>query len=943
MTDVNAFHRLDALRRTGLLDSPAEERFDGITRLAAALLGTPVSLVSLVDHNRQFFKSAFGLRQPWATLRETPLSHSFCQYVVESGKPFVVHDARVHPLVSGSPAIEDLGVRAYAGVPLVNAAGDVLGALCVIDSVPRIWSDADVQLLEDLSASVTTEIALRTEIAERTRLQRALEAERGRLAALFEQAPAFIAWSSGPNHVFEGANQAYYKLVGFHDIIGKPAADVLPELGRKGLIATLDRVLATGEPFVAEGMRVHFQRTADAEPEERFVNFVYQPLVEADGSRTGIFCLGADVTEQVRAASAMRESAARHRQVLDALPVIVYRLESTPPHKPILVNRAVEMLGYPRDEWLSRADMWLRCMHPDDRARMMSQSADAWSRGVAMDCQYRMVARDGSVYWFRDSGEFLLDESGQRSVWQGIMQDITSQRDHLEASAAIRFQARLLDTVEQAVIATDVDGIVTYWNAFAERLYGWTSAEAVGQSIMTLTVIPETAATSAEIMVRLARSESWSGELLVRRKNGDEFLALITNAPIFDAEGRLIGIVGVSMDTSERRHLEEQLRQSQKMEAVGRLAGGIAHDFNNLLTVIKVSTDLLLEESDAADPGTDDLRQIAAASERAAGLTRQLLSFSRKQMLDPKVVALNEVVHTLGPMLARLIGEDVMIDLRLADGLGNVMADVGQLEQVLVNLAVNARDAMPNGGRIIIETADVTLDGKSADKHADDLRAAVLAGEYVMLSVCDTGIGMSAEVRARAFEPFFTTKQIGKGTGLGLSTVYGIVEQSGGHILLESEPGAGTVFRIYFPRLARAAVSPVGRAENERAARGSETILLVEDDEQLRGLARRILERQGYTVLQSCNGREALAQATRYAAAIHLILTDVVMPEMGGRALVEQLRDVRPQAGVIYMSGYTDDDVPRRGMLDPRCRFMRKPFASAELLRTVREVLDQRA
>jgi two-component system cell cycle sensor histidine kinase/response regulator CckA len=387
---------------------------------------------------------------------------------------------------------------------------------------------------------------------------------------------------------------------------------------------------------------------------------------------------------------------------------------------------------------------------------------------------------------------------------------------------------------------------------------------------------------------------------------------------------------------SLHHELEAQLLQAQKMEAVGRLAGGIAHDFNNLLTVITSYTTLALETLEVQDPLHGDLGEIHAAALRAAGLTKQLLAFSRKQVMQPEVLRLNEVATEMERMLRRLIGEDVTLTLDLANDLGEVYADRGQLEQVIMNLAVNARDAMPDGGHLVIETANSV---RTSEFSIGELGAP--AGEYVTLSVSDTGTGISEETQAHVFEPFFTTKPTGQGTGLGLATVYGIVKQSGGDIRLRSELGGGTTFFISLPRLQptdgrQVRRSPAGGVHHG----GSETILLVEDDVSLRHLALRVLRRAGYTVLEAHTSRQAIALGASHPARIDLLLTDVVMPDLNGRTVAERLTTHRPDLRVLYMSGYTDDDVMRRGITAAQTQFMQKPFLPDELMRRVRAALD---
>jgi nitrogen-specific signal transduction histidine kinase/CheY-like chemotaxis protein len=380
---------------------------------------------------------------------------------------------------------------------------------------------------------------------------------------------------------------------------------------------------------------------------------------------------------------------------------------------------------------------------------------------------------------------------------------------------------------------------------------------------------------------------------------------------------------------------KDQLAQAHKLEAVGRLAGGIAHDFNNLLTVITGRADFLLHTFQADDPRLRQIDLISQTARRAAALTRQLLAFSRKQVLQPKVLDLNAVVGTMDAMLRRLIGEDIDLLTALQPDLGRVKADPGQLEQVILNLAVNARDAMPRGGRLTLETADVELDETHARRHIG-----ARPGRYVKLAVSDTGCGMDAETQARIFEPFFTTKEAGKGTGLGLATVYGIVKQSGGHIWVYSEPGRGTIFKIYLPRVEEVPESAAPEAYHGIRRQGSETVLLAEDDAELRGLASEILRGHGYTVLEATNGVEGAGVAEGHAGPIHALVTDVVMPRMGGRELAEALRSAHPETKVVYMSGYTDNAIMHHGVLEPGIVLLEKPFTPDALLGKVREVLD---
>ncbi|MBE7473522.1 MAG: hybrid sensor histidine kinase/response regulator [Anaerolineae bacterium] len=413
---------------------------------------------------------------------------------------------------------------------------------------------------------------------------------------------------------------------------------------------------------------------------------------------------------------------------------------------------------------------------------------------------------------------------------------------------------------------------------------------------------------------------------------------LTTKVPLRDAQEQVIGLVGISRDITERKHLEEQLRQAQKMECVGRLSGGVAHDFNNLLTAIGGYTELVRDALTPTHPAYPDLETIHSATQRAKILVRQLLTFARQQPLAPQVLNLNELILNLDKLLRRLISEHIELVTLPFAGLGYVQADPNQIEQVVVNLAVNARDAMPTGGVLTIETANVTLDDDYAHQHAN-----VSPGPYVLLAVSDTGIGMSPEVQARLFEPFFTTKEVGQGTGLGLATCYSIVKQHGGHIWIYSEVGQGTTVKIYLPRLTDNTIRQP--AAEERAAilpRGEETVLLVEDEGAVRHFVGRVLRRLGYTVLEATNGEEALQVAAEYEGMIHLLLTDMVMPQMGGKVLADRLQPRQPGLKVLFVSGYTDSGIVHQGVLEAGIAFLQKPFSPEQLARKVREVLEAR-
>jgi two-component system cell cycle sensor histidine kinase/response regulator CckA len=504
-----------------------------------------------------------------------------------------------------------------------------------------------------------------------------------------------------------------------------------------------------------------------------------------------------------------------------------------------------------------------------------------------------------------------------------------------ERALSLRFQAHLLNTVQQAVVATDPEGIIIFWNGFAETLYGWVAEDALGHHVSELVISEDGTSHWAEVKRKMAEGKPWTRERMLKRKDGTIFHALTTLSPMLDPFGQHEGIVGVSIDLTNQKNLEEQIRQSQKMEAVGRLTGGIAHDFNNLLTVIRLNADLVLEQLHPSQATTEDVKLIRDSANRAASLTRQLLAFSRRQILDARPIDVNEIAIDLQPILARLIGDGVEVALELA-AKGCVVADAGQLDQILLNLAVNSRDAMPEGGRITIRTENVILDGKYPNGPVPEM-----PGNYIMLAVSDTGIGMTEEIRSRAFDAFFTTKPAGLGTGLGLSTVYGIVQQSAGYIHIYSEPGLGTTVRIYFPKVEEEAAEAIQCTVSATSPhRGHETILVVEDEAGVRSLAKRILKDRGYDIIEAASGREAMRLATESPKSIDLVLTDIVMPEMPGNDLAERLSAVRTGTRFVFMSGYTKSDLIGRGLIAPNVPFLHKPFTSDDLANTIRDALD---
>jgi PAS domain S-box-containing protein len=516
-----------------------------------------------------------------------------------------------------------------------------------------------------------------------------------------------------------------------------------------------------------------------------------------------------------------------------------------------------------------------------------------------------------------------------------VVSALAAQRRRAESALRETHQnlRAVIDSSPLPIYAIDTADVVLSWNHAAEALFGWRAEEVVGRP---LPIIPSDRSDYHRSRLRVIDGEVTRGmEVTAVRKDGTPVMLSVSAAPLHDATDRVTGVLSIAADLTELRQLEVQYRQSQKMEAVGRLAGGIAHDFNNILTAILGTASLMAEHIDAASPARRDIREIEKAATRAAGLTHQLLAFSRRQVLEPQDIDVNALVRDLERMLKRLIGENVELRIALGADVGTVRADPGQLEQAIVNLAVNARDAMPDGGHLTIETSNAELDSQYAKE-----RVVIAPGPYVLVAVSDTGVGMSAATRAHLFEPFFTTKEPGKGTGLGLATVYGIVKQSGGYIWAASELGQGATFKIYLPRVTGSPISTKPAAVAHPSG-GSETVLVVEDEDSVRRVAVRILRSRGYEVLQAGDAEEALEVAAARSTPIDILVTDVVMPGMSGRELAKLLSVERPAMRALYVSGYTDHEIVQNGQLEPGLAFLQKPFSPDTLARKVREELDR--
>ena len=547
---------------------------------------------------------------------------------------------------------------------------------------------------------------------------------------------------------------------------------------------------------------------------------------------------------------------------------------------------------------------------------------------------------DGSDRWFETTHAPVVDEEGTVIGVCLNARDITTRK---EAERAVRESesrySDLFDNASDLVCATDPDGAFLYVNRAWHASIGLSDVELRSHRFIDV-VHPDSRERYAEVVERVLTGETLTHVDLVLVTASGAAITVEGNLSCTLGDGRPVVVRGIYRDITERKRVEEQLRQAERMQAAGRLAGGMAHEVNNMMTGVLGFSEFLLRSLEEDDPRRAEVQEIIRAGSRASDVTRQLLAFTRQQLLRPEPLDLNAVVRGMEKMLRRSLGEDNVLELRLTEEVGQIRADRGQLEQVLVNLILNARDALRDRGRVTISTARATLDEVYAQAHTG---VGIPRGKYVCLAVADTGVGMEAEIQARIFEPFFTTKPVGQGTGLGLSTVYGIVKQSDGFIWCYSEPGKGTTFKIYLP-LAGTRTTPVPAERRPVELRGgNETILVVEDEDVVRTLACRGLREQGYTVLEAKHGREALERVEGNHQPIDLVISDVVMPELGGRELGTRLAVLRPELPILYMSGYTGDDVIQRGLLEPGVPFQQKPFTPEGLARQVREMLDRRA
>jgi len=732
---------------------------------------------------------------------------------------------------------------------------------------------------------------------------------------------------------FIDANAAALELLGYarEDIRSLTFADLVtnPEDLRRAFASLAELLAAGSQQVVAE----YLLRRKDGR--HVWVELV-GGLVRRNGEPWAIQGQARDITGRKRAEAELQAARNLLARTFASLAEAVFIIDNPESRTIVQCNAAAERIfGYHQDELVGRTT---RILHVDDEmyARFGALVAPLLRERGVFSGEYEMLRRDGARIHTEHTVTLMREEPDVAHRVVSVVRDVTERR---RVEANLRLQAAALHAAANAIVITDRRGRIEWVNEAFTQASGYSAEEAIGRTPGELHRSGvHDGAFYAKLWNAILAGRVWRGEMINRQKDGRLVPEELTITPVKDERGEPAHFIAIKRDLTEVKRLQAQVLQAQKLETVGRLAGGIAHDFNNLLTVINATADLAAADPDANERLRGELRQIREAGERAAVLTRQLLAFSRKQILQPRILHLGTLVADMQAMLGRLIGEDVEVVVRPPTDAGSVRADPGQLEQVVLNLVVNARDAMPGGGRLTIETRDVTLDEEDAAERGID------PGPYVMLAVGDTGIGMDEATRSRIFEPYFTTKEPGKGTGLGLSTVYGIVNQSGGTVAVFSRPGRGTTFEILLPRLdppmlaeTHAAPWPSGRRE---LPTGTETIVIVEDEAAVRQLAQRILTAAGYMVLTAAEGNAALRLLAREGAHVDLVVTDVVLPGMSGRDLADRVAVVHPSIKILFTSGYTDDAILRHGVLDREIAFLGKPYTVDQLTRKVRDVLD---
>jgi two-component system cell cycle sensor histidine kinase/response regulator CckA len=1053
--------RLESLRSYGILDTPPEQAFDDLTRLAAYICGTPIALIGFMDLDRQWFKSRIG----W-DVAEVPRDMSFCAHTILQTDVLVVPDTLEDAQRLGTcPLATHGGIRFYAGALLMSAEGYPLGTLCVMDSVPRGLTDGQTDALRMLARQVMTQLESRRRLTAGPLLKdwpaetpegRGADGILGSSEALYRTvaetaSDAIIVIDEDSKILF--VNHSTERIFGYlkDELPGQLLTILMPDYLRQVHRQAIQKYVETGKrhlswdgvqlpglhksgkeisleisfsEFVRDGKRIFTGICRDTTERERFeheryqlaaivessedaiigkdldgiitswnkgaeriygysakevvgkpvtiltpadradetppimerlkrgeridnyetvrvtksgerinISLTFSPIRDDNGEIVGASAVGRDITERKRSEERLKVSETRYRRLFETAKDGILILDLKTGQITDVNSFLIDMLGYTHSEFLGKK-LWEIGAFKDILASRTAFS-DLQTKGVVRYEDLPLETKDGRrVDVEFVSNVYTVDGS---QVVQCNIRDITERK---QAEGALRRSEEEYRRFFQSNLAGNFvsgpDGKLLACNSAFARMFGFASVEeALKQNLASL--YPDSRGREAFVDALRSQRHLEYSELELRRRDGRPVHVIESAIGTFDEHGELTEILGHLIDETERKKAEEQLRQTQKIEAVGQLAGGVAHEFNNFLGVILGYSELMLEEASEDESLRRKIAEIKGATQRAASLTRQLLAFSRQQVLEPRTLDINQAIWETHNLLRRLIPSNVDVVPILAPTIGRIKADSSQVQQVLINLVVNARDAMPQGGKVVIETANVDLDEEYASGYLD-----VRPGPYVMLSVSDTGCGMDVETRSHIFEPFFTTKEKGKGTGLGLSTVHGIVKQSGGFIAVASTAGKGTTFRVFLPRIEE----PVEETDVTPPPIewvGTETILVVEDETALRRLLCVSLERRGYKVFAAKDGAEAIEVFLQHGDQIHLVVSDIMMPHVDGFELKQRIAALSPDVKFLFMSGYSQEIVEQRQTVLQGCAFLEKPFLPDELAGKVRDLLREEA
>ncbi|NOY78836.1 MAG: PAS domain S-box protein [Calditrichaeota bacterium] len=849
---------------------------------------------------------------------------------VKTRKPFVMRDILNDPRYKPwrSEALKR-GYHSSAAFPII-IDDELYGVLNVYSTLPDGFDSEEVDLLSELSRDLAFAVDSLRRKKREADIKQALRESEEKYRSIFENALDAIYIQDREGR-FLDVNPAAEKMYGYprDHFLGK----------------TPEFVSAPGKNDLTKVAKM-VQRAFEGEPQQfefwgkRKNGEIFPKIVRLNkGKHKGqdvVVAFALDISEQRKALAALEESELRFRTIFQTSPDAISINELKNGIYLEINDQFTQLTGFTRDEIVGKPikhlGIWVSDKEQNEFVRKIKRN------GEVRNYEASFRVRTGDIR--TGSLSARLVELDNRLCVISVTRDITEEK---KINKQIRQLASVIEQASEAVVITDVDGNIEYVNPAFERLTGYSREEVAGKNPNILKSGKQEDEFYANLWRTITSGQIWHGTFINRKKDGSLFYEDATIFPVKDRHGHIINYAAVKRDITKERQLEEQLHQSQKLEAVGQLAGGVAHDFNNLLTAINGYSEMILMDMDEQNPIRDDVVEILKAGKRAADLTRQLLAFSRKQVIQPQIVNINTIISDSSKMLRRLIGEDVRLEIVLDETVCPIEADPGQIEQILVNLVLNARDAVQEESmvgkekKITIETKNRFLDESYVQTHVGSY-----TGRHVLLAVSDSGVGMDRETASKAFEPFFTTKGVGKGTGLGLSTVYGIVKQNNGSIFVYSEPGEGTTFKIYWPCTSNEVASDDANIPDQNALRGNETLLIVEDEPEVRHFIRRGLEKLGYKILLATNGQDALDLVKRENPRIDLLFTDVIMPHMDGKELSEALQKIYPDLKILFASGYTDNHIAHRGVLDPGVHFIGKPYSVNLVAWTIRKLLDQK-